>query len=917
MNAYVSHTDLLEHLHLPVSTVLPATTRCPSCDGNLHVDQDILDLPRGCWYRCPDCQFTGDSIQLYQQAKEIQDVRQAINAMRDEGIDFSEYSESLVRNYLVIFREKRRRMSEFWQKSRANLFDGVYQQDRLTLLDKYGLDLGSGTDYREWLTANVGLATSELVNTVIANCLGEAARWRGRALVLSYQGAPGRNRGLCFAGARGPVFSELKLPNTPADNGIAFLDALAPSEDVVYAVANPFVAANLQMSHLESLGSPMPLIAFQTHTAESWYYARAGATFFWVPEVSPAMFNNVLRAYNPYISMDTEFLTQGKPREVYQRLRSFTLNQLTNRIYQHRRKWPEVLRDQILADPGEAVHFISQIHLDPEQRDEVLRCCRGQLELRLVRGYLELPEITHQIELHGQTIEERHDGYYHIQPRDRVVQISNFTLGRTTIVRISALDETRITGAVCKDGVDVQYSGLRHDILKDPQEWLQTQVLDAGKGMLSLDKKWKNEIYDICFAMAPPEQFVVAGISGWNPKLKGYSFPQFNIQRGRLEPLPLTDVDLPCTAIDAGYTGLTRTEYRGIHARFSRNKADIRAAWAFFIVFIHNILAVQLDWLPVTLGLVTSATGERHRSGRALTKIFGCSWFMTGLHHHQWYNLLNEKLERTNGVPLAIDVPKHVGDPTLSWLASDMTMSAVVPVTAHAAEVGRILRPDWVFLEDGYATEDTARVAHINLFVAEFLAWFQRHQYQLQPGATTLRTVFNTVRHWAVATFLNRQSRNVLEQLDTVFETIDTTMLSQLPLPTMGERLVQLLVTFYYAGKLPRYATDARTALCGIDVQRPAVILRPAVLAQVFKRAGYPFPSGDRVTEYLHLADKIMPGEGVHKSKIELDYTRVWAPMRKYLAVADTRSSAASSAQPLEPESSECQSSSPDSDTAD
>jgi hypothetical protein len=754
-----------------------------------------------------------------------------------------DHAEDVASQHVVKHQDVRQRVDELVLVAKEMAVDRKMGTDLNNLVKRYGLTFGLGAHPIRWMHNNVGLITSDTAIRILGDAVPYLKPWKGAALVVGYQGAPRRVRGLAFAANANIHFGEIQLDTTTeyVDNGLAFLDSLDTENDAVYATNDLFVAANMQGA-TSMLGRPLPVVAFRTGTTESWYYVKSSRVYFWVRELTPGVVNSALRSNDPHITVDHDFLTAASPRDLHERVRRASNVKLVTRIHRYRKHWAQTVREFLLQNPRRVRHFVSELDLTPAHCDEILRACRRN-ELAVMTDYLNMAPSTRRVEVHGKTVEERRDGYYHVPNSGKDSQITNFVFGQSTIVRVTDTDKVKHKGSLKSAGRTFEFTVDHDSVTRDPCKELQKPILDVGGPMLSLDSKWKSRLFDIAFAMHEPKYDVIERVPGWNARRQGYSFPQFNVVGGRAEALTNINLQTACAVLKPGYQGVTHRDRQELHRQLSGLSDDVTVAWTLFIVFVYNLMAIQYDWPPVATGVVTPSRQDTHDGAKQFARAVGLTTVSPAVHYNNWLLRFRDRLAAANGVPVVVQVPAAHKDHTLDWIAEAEAMPIITSVTQRAADVGAILRPDWVFLTTGSRLTGN-RIKGVNRLVGEFLAWLQR-QARVSPSPEfALTQVRNLVMTWARDTFAAPKDG---PGLDAVFKRVrvPTSKRKDIVAPA-GERLFRALTMLYARGELSVKRTKSILRVDGTEL-----VIDLVRLAGALTRARYPMPTANVMTDML------------------------------------------------------------------
>lgn len=778
----------------------------------MTVDFDIIGQLRSrCWYRCLSCQFTGESIELHQQAKGFTDPRQVITDMTDGGIALLPDSRDLVRRYVNVAQPLKGRIAALWDVARGNVAADKLTPGYAKVLAEHSLKLGwSARDLARWFESNVGaIRYKEAVALLRTNSQNTKLKaWRSRSLVFGFQRSPGRVSSFLFV--KQPV-ETLYTPDPSHkvindEDCLAFLDQLQPSQEIVYAVDDVVLGAQMHAVNSIEGSQPLPLVVYRNGTTNAWYHVRGESVIFWVNRLTPEVVTQALRVHNGHISVEV-----SKPithEEAYMQLVTGSLGLRLATIRAISRPWHIALKRYILDNESEAVDFVSKLELTAEDRTTLLSCCTRPAARAAVEKALNISKCYKSIVINGCTVEERDDGYWCVLQLKGAYKLADFTFGPITTVRVPKENATYCSGDIIAGGRRIPYSVNKECMRYRMHTWVESVFLDAGRPAPVIESKWFRRLLNIALQMNPTSTtIVISDTVGWDSSRECFSFPRFQVKGGDIERFPPTRADLSCSGLQASFKASNR--------ECCQNATEsTRAFWCMLIAVLRNLLAPVYGWPVVGIGVVADNWEQEHSAAKKWCEAVG---------------LLTTRLplvaeSNMDGVPILLE-----GCPKVArqWVGSGVRVNAIAVVDKKTAQIA-LLRNEWILVFVGRQAT-CGRYAKMVAILPEILAWLQRTKPQVKV-TNPLGRVRTLVGDWITESLPPKVANAPAELLTALKTDIQG---GEAAGSSTGERVLQFLSKLH-TSKAPIISSD------DITVDSDTVVLNTVAITARLSRAGYP-----------------------------------------------------------------------------
>ena len=574
LSKYVEHSNVLQVLGREVKSLLPISCQCPFCPGTLTVYSDPIVSS---WYHCPACNFAGDSIDLYKQARNISDSHTAVQSMVKEGIKFNiTPSTEIINNYDLGIPTVIKRGRTFWEAAKAEMSGTAIAPHSIDLLHKYCIYSGwSQISWPDKLGRWIGSTTFKMLNDYDIVDHHTKKRWNN-ALVMPLYDVPGRIRGFTFLSNRTLDMLELNIREGGdfgySDGGLMFLDAITGS-DTVFALGNSLSALQLHIKNFTSSNKPIPVIAFNENTKFAWDCLVGRRVILWDYDINPALIRHATRLFRADISPRPQFAKPFEYQSIYEAFRRRRpVSEITETMLKHAKPWNIVLKDHLLSLPtATAALFLEQVELEPQDKDKLIDCCTAAEKAKIKLCFD--GAVIEQERIYGRSVVvEKPDGYYlrtfcrkphgGLQKDDK--RISNVKIDVEQAIRYPHRSETIYSGKILVNGRALPFDDLTESDTDNIFQWISRRILDSGIGYPQVVKEWEKRLFSLAVTMQVP--VVRKGIDFVGRENNGICLPTVMIKEGEIIPhdrktistkaLPLSKVPAPSESDEVVFDNL-------------------------------------------------------------------------------------------------------------------------------------------------------------------------------------------------------------------------------------------------------------------------------------------------------------------------------------------------------------------------
>lgn len=732
---------------------LPRTVRCPVCLAvSLDAFQDTTN--GGSWHWCRSCSFSGDILELYTAARNLEPVL-AYFELVEAGLAKSVSIEDFNR-YHHWFVVRRQEIREAWQKAR-NRFRG--SADFATFRRHIGAirinpDLWDNRG-GQFVGAIEKEALSKLLDTQTIHSklshsnsrrIYQAGRLRGQtktwrqAIVIPFYDVPGRISGLWLASYNGEDMQQTysntsrylkKSTNAgvPAP-GVAMLSAVLGARSPLI-IFDPLTAIYLHVRHLAEDSTPLPLGVIWPASEIATVLRGAKATL-WSETCTADLIRHAW-AIDAMVSV---------PADGFDLKRSLT---------ETPRRWMDEAMEQAVPWSEALERMLRK--LDDIQIDAVLRHIDLPVNLmqRFTAGCLD--DIRERIDLtadlgrsrvvkiSGASIIETEEGLIRENTREIIL---NAAVRINEVIKVRDIGKTFYRGTITKDGRTHEFIADQPQFDRTPGNWLKQFMLEKGEGLLVFNRHWMRHLVEIVTTLRMPVAVSIAGRYGWDETSAKWIMPDYAISNnGRVEKSDLSRLSkLPMPKVQIGKPEKLPPESID---RLSSDDSSAALTWAVAIAIVHNLTAVPFH--RKTVGYQIVGTGSA--AAVSLAEIMGC--LSCSASRYKGVKLRSpaviREMEASSGWPAVvygtanfdknmrrwIDLPDHNCLVATAWYQSRLLGSS----------------PGWFRIEtDSPRVMDETIEVHAARLIPSFLKWFcDRHMMRTSSGDEFEATV-SDLRLW-------------------------------------------------------------------------------------------------------------------------------------------------------------------------
>lgn len=655
-----------------------------------------------------------------------------------------------IEQYIAYHPGKRKRIWDFWQKSRTRLLVDDSKvlralQHKLSIrldLDRdrwlHGPGLFLGGNGKRDVEACFQPIVAQHVKGRLQNAGNEriflGAGWLD-VLLMPLCDLPNRIKGFLFLGREGRTPEDIAFKfirysssyildrrtgysrGLETDCGLALYEALQFAEDAVVVMDNPLLALKLQCWHLQDHGTPAPLVSMFANklvrtSPNLWGQIKQKPTF-WGPPTAE-MFRHA-KAANAYVCM-AGFTPTGPSK----RLLRTPLQEWLQRIRNEAEPWQSALERLLNELPTAAAEtLLLGMELQQSELQQFATKCPESLRLRLEPCCL--TQATRTVIANGSPIREDH-GWYNDQSGE---QISNAILRIEQVIYHDKMDQTYYAGRILFKDQEVPFCVQADDVEKATFTWMRKKLLKAGAGFLEFSAKWEAQAVSLATKFHQPE--VVKGFNriGWDEERACFVFPTYLLtSRGEVQKEPTAML----------FKG--RTPAILLREPESVNTAELPSGdgssvfWTVAASVASNILAPVFGMQPKGIGLV-GAVAEP--IGRISARTLGCAEHYV---HSDCRTDIGQTLTGAcseHGWPPFFTPPKLAREGWTEWLANDEPKNCVAPLEWYTARA-LATRKGWHIIESGYYAAVTTISEEVRKIIPAFLQFVAAQRFKLPTG---------------------------------------------------------------------------------------------------------------------------------------------------------------------------------------
>ena len=544
VNSFIKHIDVLQLLSRQVKPLLPLSCSCPLCKGQL---QAYAETAGGAWYDCISCGFSGDSIQLYAQAKNLTTTA-AIDKLRELIPAVSQVEIADYNKYVCDELPKRLACNAFWRNAKSRILElDIAGQ---TLLQQYGLYTG----YPWRVAPPFGLASKNEVAD-----LPDGPAVKGNVLVLPITDLPGKIIGFQFYGNKS-AHTYIANKKTKDDcNGFIFGSYLRTANPMVIAVDNPLLAMHVHIAHQVSTGrNDLAVVSWAPGMNIKWYSFQVDRLL-----LVGTTYDGVLSAQAATCGARNILVTTGMPElsdplEVAKYVEDVGYTRLINQWYG--------------TSTAPVVTHVENPGLITDENDE--------------KG----------LEYNATKVIDRREGWF-VNGKC----ISNVKLVPEQIIHYEPSERNECTGHLLINNRKIPFTVDVNALLTTKNKWLMTTVVSATGITPTINRRWAPQLYDIGSQMYKPALVTVREGVSWDDQSGAWRTPRCMIMP---KSSPVSEVVVDVSGI-AGYKLLPMNKQEIQVTIDSMTDEDMSAgAWALLTLILHNTLTARTNKMPISIGLI-------------------------------------------------------------------------------------------------------------------------------------------------------------------------------------------------------------------------------------------------------------------------------------------------------------------------
>lgn len=756
----ISHEAILQSVSSPVKQQLPSSTTCPFC----HVDTlrvYVSPLDGGRWYSCTACRFKGDSIEFYQRAHDLTDIKDSVLELSARNIlpmRKEELTPDVIARYIEAYVQRRKSFDELILESRKQLLNLDTKQ--LDLLHTY--HLWDGYRMGGWdkhLSTYLGMGT---VRMMLEAGFQMPHKGFTRFLVIPFCDVPGRVSSLLLLNKNGRRHRIYANPEgTLQDDGLMMLDTLDTHNETVIAIRDPILALHLQRRNRNITEAPMKLVVYDEHTARSWSTVHARKLIYWEHENDVGLYAQAVMHPRAHVATKPGFV-EG---EVSSYLRRMSVAEVTSRIEKAAKPWGTAMKEFLLGSEfWRVAETLKQLQLSAADIQRIYDACSPPERTR-VDQLLGESSTGKYITIGNMRIVESDDGWWIMRGSDR-------ELGCNAIIRLESLvhvidtDENIYEGTVSVKSEQVGFRVPVSVIEKNAVSWLR-ELLMKHVGTLKISKSIQPHILEIAKQFHDPAYVRRIGRIGWNVKTESFIFPNFSIKNGTFDES--THALVLDTADDIPAARIYIAEPKdGDWDLLLSNTEEHAAVWAGLAAFMANMLSSIVGTSPKPVAFVGGYGSIANVVGNHLVEELGMVSLTPSKPTDPMYDM--PEMSRRHDYPTWLDLSEKNRKSVRYLKATDggNVMTHLFEFEAEPLSVGE----SWTFINAPTIMPQRNRLPSLRGAMA-YLAWLQTQQFELPPSSSFIQCILSSLGHWALGK-LEAVDEEVFVSAAKMLQTVDT-----------------------------------------------------------------------------------------------------------------------------------------------
>lgn len=698
----------------------------------------VSPIDGGRWYTCASCGFKGDSIEFYQKAHNLSDIRDAIMELSVRSIlpmPKEELSVDIINKYIETYVNRRKMFDSLIAESRDKLAN--LEPKRLDLLQAF--HLWDGFRKGAWHTRIaqfVGIGDLAMLVT-----RGLAFPFKGftNYLLLPYYDVPGRISSLLLLNKHGKKFRIYTNPEgTLTDDGLMMIDLLDTHNDTVIAVRDPIFAMHIQRRVYNISDTPTKMLVYDSQTNRAWQSIHARRLIFWEQENNIDVYSQSIKHPRAYVATRPGF----EDFDLRRYLKNMSVAEILNRLERSAKPWGMAMKEFLLnGEFWQISETIKQLQLSAADIQRIYDACSPVEKARITQLFGDA-SIGRYITIGNMKIVESEDGWWILRGNERELGC-NATIRLDTLVHTVDTDENIYEGVVSFKNERIKFRTPVAVIEKNAAEWLRGLMMQHV-GVLKLSRSIQQHIIEIAKQFHDPQYVRRIGKIGWHAPLQTFVFPNFSIKGGQFDDkthamvLDSADKDVPAANL------FIAEPKDGDWDLLLNDVPEYAAVWAGLACFMSSLLSPIVGTAPSPVAFVGGYGSVANVIGAHLVSELG----IVTVRPDRPYNPLVEMPEwnKRHDYPVWLDLSEKNRKSTHFLRAIDggNFMTHLSEAEAAAVSVGE----SWVCVNAPSIMPQRSRLPSLRGALA-FLGWMQSNNFDLPAATSFQQCVLSALSRWA------------------------------------------------------------------------------------------------------------------------------------------------------------------------
>lgn len=582
---------------------MPEIEVCPFCKHKtLSVFSTAGHNTPGYWLYCSQCEWGGDTLEVYSRIRKIKDLTEASRAAVGEGlseVSTDSLTDWAVSSYIRDFPGRRERNRKIWEKMRENLM-GELSPVMMQRIQRENLWGGWKSRAHKGLCQFIGGGTAGEINDIFNTMIPVLPKAEGYTSVLAigYQDLPGR---ICAFHLQGPDQSKWHYVSDPRDyrstvddeGGLAMLESLSASEECVLAVGDVHLALQLHRLNFLDNDTPMKLVAFNSHTRAAWCAVNAQKVILWDNKVDWKLFDHARRVNNGHIYTGMSY---GSGAYTY--LRDHTFYEITIKMKREALPWTRVFARWILdreVNEYSKREAVTSLNLSARDQERIFAELTSDNQRNAMKRYLTEVRVVKSITINAKSITEKKSSWWLQLRAGEEECISDAPIRIDREVNDPVQGTTYLYGYVTFRNTKLPFCVNKTEIATKTIAWIEKHVATAGLGLPNINYKWEKFLLPIAKHFSEPAVGICYASYGIQPNTGDVVMPRFKITK---KEIIKDDFYIASKAVP----GLSVPHPQGRNARPTDRVFPARSAWiacaamlaANWVRFYHGANAIPV-----------------------------------------------------------------------------------------------------------------------------------------------------------------------------------------------------------------------------------------------------------------------------------------------------------------------------------